>query len=980
MRQKKFLIPGTGLPLAAALTAALLACSPGAFAQNSPKEVRAAANTALAQGEFGAAIEYLELYISYLGSSTKPQVVRSLEPIYYNLGVCFFFTAQFPEAEKAFEDYCKRYPKGYHFALAKLYLADSLRLQGRMDAAINAYIELLKKFKKKYTRDQLADIRCSLARCYISQDKWSTAQPYLVQVFLRAPDAVRRNWAAAMWTIACLKADPIELSNVFKLNPMLLGRDSFASRSVALNMSLLEAGDTLFSDEKFREALWIYRMVYSQDLLALNSERYLTKLKRRAERLRRRSNALRQLMRVQENIGETEAEIKALDEIKNYDIELSFRIARSYMEIARYREAYELFYHLHGITKDKLAEEALYLAFSCALKLRPWDKAFKRGAEYMEKYPAGEYYDPLTLAVGQLHARLMDWPKLISHFEQVLRVSPKHEDGAECRFLLGYALFMEEDFADGVKWLREMNTKFPGNPRQEDGMYWIGMGLIFDREYEDGGIELDALLDQYPESSYREDAAFRRGVCDYGLSDYASAEARFNKFVANHPESKLLGEAYIMLADIAANKGELKKAVELFQAAMEHELNIEQYNYAAFKSAEIMFDDLKDYDAVIAHFEGYIADGRDGLNMPQAIFYIGRGLWNKEEKKAALDRYMDAIITYGNDPDSLGVDMVLEEWCGKAKSLDKDERFRAWVDLKKAIQKAGSRNKRPLALRLKRIQLYNPDATEEENRKIIEELLDEKILPFVGPSTLEVVIDEAWKQYAALRDSKRPKTDAKTAFMNDRRDLAAAAAEETLKRFAETDYGLAARMFLARQAMEDGKYEIASVHLGVIREVFATQEAAAEALLLLGEVNMRQKKYDEADECYKSILAVKQWKGPLFPKALIGRGECAMAKKRYAKACAYFERVYLMYSHYKTGAAKAYLLRAECLDKLREYRKSFDTLKEMLCNRNYVDLPEYQEGLKMMAAAAKRVGVSFNPPDFSEPETAPEPTTGEGTK
>ena len=86
------------------------------------------------------------------------------------------------------------------------------------------------------------------------------------------------------------------------------------------------------------------------------------------------------------------------------------------------------------------------------------------------------------------------------------------------------------------------------------------------------------------------------------------------------------------------------------------------------------------------------------------------------------------------------------------------------------------------------------------------------------------------------------------------------------------------------------------------------------------------------------VLAVKEWKA-LWPEALYGRGECARAKRDYAKAAVYFERIYVMYSGYPSWTAKAYLARAECLYRLREFTGAAEVLKELRNQPGLTNLP-----------------------------------------
>ncbi len=898
----------------------------------SARELRARANALLSQGAFSEAIQALEELISILGESKKKDIVQSMEAIYYKLGVCHFFTGSFNESEKAFTNYIKKYPKGFNVTEASVYIADGYRFLNNHDKAIKEYNSILKKFDRTLTLALRIDVMCSLARCHLAKDEWAIAIPLLQEIYRRAPDSSRRNWAATLCAVAYLKENRI--NDIYVMIPYLLGANSFASRSAAFNIAALECGDRLFAEEMFRDSLWIYRLVFQHDLLIVNAEKFLAKLQKKSERTKGTAN-LRELMHIQERIGETEAEIKALESIDNYDNELTYRIARSYMETRRYREAREIYLYLHETLKKDQAEECLYFAFRCCLPIQEWKRAFEIGEDYMKKYPSGEYFDPLTLVMGQLYAKLQDWPEVIRHFTKTLEISPKHEDAAECMFLLGYANFMEEKFEESVKWLSKMNKEHPGNPREEDSIYWLGMSLLFDKKYEEASMEFDHLLQQFAETNYKEDASFRRATCDYGLSKYKEAEPLLKDFVAAYPKSKLTGEAYMMLADIAGVDGDLKRSVELYKEVQNHEINIELYNYCMFRCGEMLFNDIKDYDGTIGHFQEYIARNMEGSNIPQAIFYIGQAYWQKGEQAGALQYFKEALDRYGDDRKALGIDLILEEWIGKAKAAPKNIGDQAWLDLKTAMKKARQDGRKVLSLRLQRALLYEPGVEDEERKKVLAEILSEENLPNAGPAVLQLIIDEAGKL--------------------GNKELARKAADEMIKAFTETDYALDARMFLAQEAILNKDYENAEKHLNVIREVFATSGEAAMALCLLGDMYLDQKKYDKADEAYKAILAVKEWKGKIWPEALYGRAKAMIGLNKLDKACAYLERIYLMYSHYKNWAAKAYLLRAESLKKMRMYKEATETLEDMLKNPELGDMPETKEAVKELETLRKRI-------------------------
>ncbi len=883
---------------------------------------------ALSKGAYSEAVGYLQQLIDWYGSSKKDTTLVQMEMVYFSLGTANFFLGQFPDARAAFTVYTQKYRTGSKVQDASVYIADCYRFEERYGDALRAYSLALKKFQLQ--GDLKADVYTSIARCYLAQDKWDKAIPVLRKLYDIAPDYTRRNWAASLMTTAFLKE--MELEKVYRLIPYLLTPNSFAGRNVAFNMAALEAGDNLFADEKYRDALWVYRLVYPHDVLLARSQQYLENLQKKAERLKRYTENPRDLMRVQEAIGELEAEIKALGTIENYDSELFFRMARAYMEIRRYREARDLFITLADTVPEPLANEALFQAFQCAARIAPQDQAIELGLRFMEKYPAKEYYDDVSIMVGQIYSREEDWPNVISTLTKALEVSPHHTQGAECMFLIGYSSFMEEKFEDCASWLKKMNTTFPGNPREPDGAYWIGMAQMFQQKFEPASVEFDNVLRSFKDSPYVVDSLFRRAVCDFGLSRFPEAEKRFQEFVTLYPTNALCGEGYMMLGDTAANRADLPRAVECYLHVPRFDINIEFYNYAAFKAGELLCE-LRKYPECIAHFRHYIKQNREGSNIPQAIYWIGTAMRNSGEQRGVLEFFRDAVAQYGADRKSLGIDLIIEEWIGQGKTADKAVSGYAWGQLEDLCRKAEKDRQIPLVLRLKRAMLYKPGITEEQKTTLLQQLVQAGNLTNASSGVLELILDEAQKQ----GDSA----------------LAVATAQVIIKDFTETDTALSARMVLAKYAIEDKNYKTAIKHLNIIKEVYASAPEAGEALLLLGNLYQKMNKFPDSDECYKSILAVKDWRG-FWPAALFGRGECARLQRNLEQACAYYERIYVMYSKFTQWSAKAYLARAECLTGMQLHGKAVETLQEMVSNPDFKAFPEFKEAEQRLASLVKQ--------------------------
>ncbi len=848
-----------GLSVMAAL--AVLCAVPSARAIDTPREMRERAFAAMAQGAYEAAADDFARLAGLLGESDTPAVVASMESVYYSLGLCRFFIGQFDAAEEAFRTFLSRYRASGRAHEVALYLADSLRFRGRTEEALASYNGLLRRYS--YSPTQRADIYSAIARCHLARDRWTEAIPPLQDVYRMSYDALRRNWAATLLATAYLKQ--LDLDRIYPLMSYLLRPGSLASRSVAFNMAALEAGDRLFGDERFREALWVYRLVTPYEQVRDGSAAYLETLRGQAERLRDNPGAggARALIRVQEAMGELEAEIQALGDLDNYDLDLHDRVARGYMEFQRFREARERFLYLRELAEGDLAEEALYLAFQCSAQVPPVERALEIGRRYMARHPAGTWYDTLTLTMAQL----------------------------------------------------------------------------FRLDYETAGATFARVVEAYPDSSYAEDAAYRVAVCAYGLDRFEEADRLLAAFLRAHPQSRLAGEARMMRGDCGGALGRGESAVGFYQAAMtDTNLNAELYNHCAFQAGRIL-NDRGEYEALRGHFVAYIEAAREGANIPLAVYWVGVALWDGGDQEGALRYYREAVARFGDDRAAVGVDMILDEWVGRARRAEAAVRARAWNDLRAALAEA-IRDKRPtLSLRLQRALLQDEDLKPSVRRTIEDRLMSRTSTAAASPGVLQAALDLAVER--------------------GRPDAAQRAAAELVSAFPETDYALGARLVLAREAARlaeetgdygrrEALYSEAVAHLDVVRRQHASSGEAAEALMLLGGIRLARREYSAADTAFKDVLGVRAWRA-FWPEALYRRGEGAFAQRRFATAAAYYERIYVLYAHAADWTAKAYLRRAQCLERLHEPAKAREVLQELLAQPHLQERPEAAEAREMLA-------------------------------
>ncbi|MCK4564210.1 MAG: hypothetical protein KAU94_06030, partial [Verrucomicrobia bacterium] len=133
-------------------------------------------------------------------------------------------------------------------------------------------------------------------------------------------------------------------------------------------------------------------------------------------------------------------------------------------------------------------------------------------------------------------------------------------------------------------------------------------------------------------------------------------------------------------------------------------------------------------------------------------------------------------------------------------------------------------------------------------------------------------------------------------------------------------------------------------------EIYGADTYMGWAQIIKADTLFKQRKYDEAEEAYKLITSVPEWRGPLSAEAMYGMGRCRKASGDLETAHNFFQRTYLLYKAYDDGkwAAEGYLSAAECLLEMDREAHAVKTWRDML-EEGYVNtLPQAETAKELI--------------------------------
>jgi tetratricopeptide (TPR) repeat protein len=257
----------------------------------------------------------------------------------------------------------------------------------------------------------------------------------------------------------------------------------------------------------------------------------------------------------------------------------------------------------------------------------------------------------------------------------------------------------------------------------------------------------------------------------------------------------------------------------------------------------------------------------------------------------------------------MGIDIIIDAYCEEGRSV---QGLQPLEIIRSAALTAEQQNERTRALRFQR-------ALAQLDPKIIPPVLSAEDIPLASPAVLLWMADVLEKTNPTLGES---------------------AARAAIDNFGPTQWTGEAFFKLGNFAFDRRDWKQAETGFNKAIRTSPMNDVAARAACV-GRRQSARRELRRGDQTLREVLPVKEWKGELWPEALYFVGESLREQGKEKQAYAYFQRIYVLYPHYKEWNAKAYLRCAEISEKLGSKDDAVRTLGEMLANESLRSTSEY---------------------------------------
>lgn len=876
-----------------------------------------------------ALIPYLrEILIRVKGMDDKDSLeTRSF--CMYQIGVCELQLQRYADAIESLNAFLRDFPEDSKVASAFLMVAESYAMGRNWEGAAEYSRNLL---SGKVDQERRLSALTLLGEALYNMEKWDEAIEPLREVF-ETSDKQDDRGAAALMLVTCYMKEQ-DFDNFMKFLGFC---DDSVRQGVALNVSLIEAGDQKVQAGDYVDALVLYRTVLTgKERIALYEKQIaeleaLIAVPYAAKVGTSRSAYTAIIQKKQAKLAQKKKELEVVRTGKGYDAEVELRIGQCYVGMKRTWPAYLLYRRFYTENpQNALAEDARFQAFSVMLDAQKWGVTVAEATAYLEDYPTGKFADEVSLNLMQVHLQNRQPDEAQAVGFNALELLPRHRFIDQVKYLLGYIYFQKIEYSDSLKTFKEVYEKWPKSMYHEASDYWIAMSYLFLGQFDSAIDAFTGYLENssYPQHRFEEDASYRLGIALYGAGRFDDAEMVFRRFLENFPGSDLESEAYSMVGDLRGAEGDLDNALAYYAKALKVAISIDQVNYAIFQSAKT-YELQGRYQEIIAMMEKYLdEEGEDG-NFAGAGFWIGKSYKALGQNEEALNKYIETIVQFGEKLENGDVDLIIREL------IKENQEEGGWANPKAItnrvafeLTRAKGKRQTTLVLRLQTLLAYTTEGSAQE--QYVQAILSGSNVKDASPITLLLVATEAFQRadYKLVHD----------------------AYARCLEAYADSEILIDVMNIELQTLFAEGEYRKVKDLAEEITNRFGYRDEVGFTRMLKADAYRLTKQYDLAIKTYKEIFAVREWRGPLTPQALYWVGVCTLEQGNALEAFAFFQRVYVMYEGYTEWVAKAYEGSLLCLEKLGRTEDVIRTCQEMLANDAVAATPE---GLAARARLAK---------------------------
>ena len=318
-------------------------------------------------------------------------------------------------------------------------------------------------------------------------------------------------------------------------------------------------------------------------------------------------------------LGDFDAALATYDEAIALDAapaslreDVAFQSAWLLYDTGQYEEARSAFMELlEDEAMTRYNEDALFWGAESHFQIGQYNQARQLFQRYLNEYPEGEHLAAAQYALGWTHFRQERYQPASQWFEQFLATYAQQDEDVPYRqdaiLRLADSYYAQRRYSEAVE--RYAQVRGDG---EDYALYQSGQALYFGDQPEQAIERMNELVEEHPESPWREQALYRTAFINFQTENFQAAIDAYQNLIESHPDHELVSTAKYGIGDSHFNAGDFEAAVDAYERVLyEHPESEDAIDAAtSIQFALLALDDIERVDDIIDSFAEQNPDSR----------------------------------------------------------------------------------------------------------------------------------------------------------------------------------------------------------------------------------------------------------------------------------------------------------------------------------------------------------------------------------
>lgn len=294
----------------------------------------------------------------------------------------------------------------------------------------------------------------------------------------------------------------------------------------------------------------------------------------------------------------------------------------------------------------KRQAQALFWAAESAYQLDQLGEAQPLFRRYLNEYPGGDQTDAAHYALGWTHFRQGQYADAAQAFQAFLQAY--RDTGGFVPYRTDALLRLADSYYALRRYPEAIQAYAQVAQEGNDyAVYQMAQALSNANDTFEAIQTLRQLLEDYPESTYREEARYSLGYLFFLNQDYDQAISEYEALIQTYPRDPLAPKAQYGIGDALFNAGRLEEAVEAYRIVLDRYPN-SPFAADAGSSIQYALIAMDDEQRAADILDRFIEDNPDSPIVSDLRFRQAEAQYQTGQMEAALEAFQQFVRTSTN--------------------------------------------------------------------------------------------------------------------------------------------------------------------------------------------------------------------------------------------------------------------------------------------------------------------------------------------